>query len=132
MEKPIGPVRHFAALLVLLLAGGCRTLGLRDENADLSLDQRNELAAYVYAYHFCVAHAAAQLDDRQSPIVQLSTKALNYCAPEAADVAAFLDSTKLSDSFKEQYVEELHDAAAQRSAQMLRRLRDKEEGRVEI
>ena len=131
MEKPV----QFAAKLLtlpkwLILVGvsiglpGCHVFG----DASLSKDQESELTTYVQAYHFCVATAARRLDDGRSPIVEIAASAVTYCRPEARSVSLFLDSTKLPDDAKAGYVGELIQTATNKSAVMLRHLRDRDEG----
>lgn len=106
------------------IAGGCAKLA----GNGLEPAQEQDLAAYVEAYHLCVAHTASRLDDGKSAIVAISAQALGYCEPEVRGVAAYLDSTKLSASAKAQYVDNLIHSATTKSEVMLRRLRDRQSG----
>lgn len=123
-KRRLWSARHNAAILAAASLAGCGTLA----GSGLAPDQESDLAAYVEAYHFCVARTASRLDDGQSPIVTISAEALGYCEPEAHGVATYLDSTKLSASAKAKYVADLIRTATTRSQIMLRRLRDRQGG----
>lgn len=116
------------ALIAAATLVGCQWL----RGDSLSTEQQSQLADYVQAFHFCVARAAERLDDGQSAITRISALALDFCTPEVRSVSVFLDSTKLTDSAKKRYVDELIRTAANKSAVMLRRLRDRSGGMMEI
>src|SRR5690348_12761014 len=123
MEKrPLSSVSHSVAIVAAASLAACSTL----TGTSLAPEQQRDLAAYVEAYHFCVARTASRLDDGQSAIVDISARALGYCEPEARGVAGYLNSTKLSDRAKSDYVTDLIHSATTRSEVMLRRLRDRQ------
>ena len=121
-------VSHGAAIVAAASLAGCSTL----VGSTLEPDQQQDLAAYVEAYHFCVARTASRLDDGRSAIVNISAQALGYCEPEARGVTNYLNSTKLSQSAKEKYIADLIRTATTRSEIMLRRLRDRQSGAAGI
>ena len=126
MEKRrLSSVRDSVAIIAAAASlTGCGTL----TGGSLAPDQQQDLAAYVEAYHFCVARTASRLDDGRTPIVNISAQALGYCQPEARGVANYLNSTKLSDRAKSDYVADLINTATNRSEVMLRHLRDRQTG----
>ena len=121
-------IKNFTVAIVAIALAGCSAF----TETPLSQDQTSELLAHVQVYHLCVAHAAKQLEDGRSPISQIAASAVHICQPEAQNVAGFLDSTKLSDKDKATYVGDLIQTATNKSAVMLRHLRDREEGFSDI
>ena len=126
MEKPRHRTRAWAGIAAAAALAGCTIGG--DAIDRLSVDQQSELAAYVGAYHFCVARTASQLDDGTSAIVDISTAALDHCRPAARGIDTYLDSIKLPEKDRAEYVAELTRSAATHSDIMLRHRRDRETG----
>ena len=125
MEKPRHWMRSVAGIALAGALAGCAAGGGMNR---LTQDQESELATYVGAYHFCVARTASRLDDGQSPIVGISTRALDYCQPEARGIDTYLGSLKLPPKDRSDYLAELVRSAANHSAIMLRHIRDRESG----
>ena len=119
MEKLSVRASRFFPALVALLTAGC----LSEPTIELTDAQQSELTAHAGVYHVCVAQIAARMDDGQSPVTRIAQIALTYCKPEAAQVAAYLDSIKLPADAKALYLDQLSDVAARQSALMLRRHR---------
>jgi hypothetical protein len=93
-------------------------------DSSITKSQNVELNEDVAAYHICVAHTAARIDDGQSPIAEVAGAAMDRCLPEAVEISKLLDGTKLSETFKSRYLDELFAAASRQSAVMLRRRRN--------
>ncbi len=106
--------------LMAMALCGCRSL----TDAGITGSQNAELKSDVAAYHACVAHTAARIDDGHAPIRDVADAAMDRCLPQAQEVSKLLDSTELPDSFKSQYLDELFSTASRQSAVMLRRLRN--------
>jgi hypothetical protein len=119
MEKLSACAGRFFLALIVALAAGCHA----EPAIELTDAQQSELTAHAGVYHVCVAQIAARMDDGQSPVTRIARIALSYCKPEAAQVAAYLDSIKLPADAKALYLDQLSDIAARESALMLRRHR---------
>lgn len=119
MEKLSASARHFLLALMVALAAGCHPRS----SIELTDAQQSELTAHAGVYHVCVAQIAARIDDGRSAVTRVAQLALSYCKPEAAQVAAYLDSIKLPAEAKALYLDQLFDVAARQSALMLRRHR---------
>ena len=126
MEKPGHRMEAWVGLAVAAALAGCAAEG--DAIDRLTRDQQSALAAYVGAYHICVARTASQLDDGTTAIVDISTEALDHCAPAARGIDNYLDSIKLPEKDRADYVAELTRSAANHSDIMLRHKRDLESG----
>jgi hypothetical protein len=119
MENLCCPPRRFLLTLAVALAAGCQS----EPSIELTDAQQSELTAHAGVYHVCVAQIAARMDDGESAVTRIAQIALSYCKPEAAQVAAYLDSIKLPPAAKAIYLDQLFDVAARQSALMLRRRR---------
>ncbi len=120
MTRLAAASRRFILLAAAAVIAGC-DIGLEPR---ITKGQNAELNGDVAAYHLCVAHTAATIDDGQSPIRDVATAAMDRCLPVAAEISKLLDGAKLSDDVKSRYLEELLASASRQSAIMLRRRRD--------
>lgn len=91
--------------------------------AKISPNQAHELDLFVAAYHYCVAHTAARIDDGRAPVGDVAATAMLHCQPEARDVAAFLGSIQLPQDVTQHYIADLLSSAARNSAVMLQHQR---------
>ena len=115
------PLRARLIPLVVLI-GGCQGA----PTLNISLEQTHHLNVYVAAYHFCVAHTAARIDDGRTPIGDVAASAMDHCRPEERDIAGFLTAIQTPDGLKVRYLDDLLDSAAKNSALMLKRQRKAE------
>ncbi len=106
-------------IALIALIGGCTGGPV----LNISLEQTHRLNVYVAAYHFCVAHTAARIDDGRTPIGDVAASAMDHCRPEKRDIDGFLTSIQTPEEQKARYLGELLDSAAKNSALMLKRQR---------
>jgi hypothetical protein len=127
MKKPAMRRRRFLLGAALGLAG-CQVIA----PPVLTDAQQSELNAHAGLYHICVARMAARMDDGRSPVTRIAGLAVDYCRPQAAQVAGYLDTINLPAEIKLHYLSQLSDTAARESANMLRQRRQQDSQPVEI
>jgi hypothetical protein len=117
-----GRVAMASAMISLsaVLLSACQSM----TQPEITKTEDAELSGDVEAYHRCVAHTAALIDDGHSPISEVSGAAMDHCLPQALEVSKLLDSAGLPDGFKAKYLEKLLAVASRQSAVMLRRRRN--------
>jgi hypothetical protein len=123
-------MNHLAGALKLIvlfgLAGSMLSACQSAFDGGITESQNAELTGDVAAYHLCVATTAARIDDGRSPIPEVADAAMDHCLPKAIAVSKLLDSTKLPEQVKSEYLDHLLMVASRQSAVMLRRRRNPE------
>ena len=115
MEKPVVTIGHYAIFVLVIALTGCQT----PPRVSLTDDQQAELVAYSDTYDKCVIQNVSSLDDGRTEIPRIAGMAMAYCQPEEQSLAEFLDSTPLSGTDKEHYLDDLVRFVTDRSATVL-------------